>query len=150
MGCGINASAIYGSTFNHTNQPISLDQVQIGPTNQWCNTPADDQDPGTGSSWKLGDNIFGSSVQLLYSLPGSEPPDEFEFDANVNFLSGGGRADCGPVTDGVFPPSGDYTCKATWSQSFSPHNALVTFQLFNARASSAGQSAAERRGHRGR
>jgi hypothetical protein len=69
---------------------------------------------------------------------GSEPADEFEFDAYINFISGGGGANCSSVTNGVFPPSGDYTCPAEWSRVNDEHHALVILQFLPAKSSSAG------------
>lgn len=132
LGCAWAASGIVGSTVDQTSQTATLQQALGGVTNSWCATPADEQGPGTTSNWRVGDNFFGTSVSADYTLPGSQPQDEYEFDANIRFATGGGGATCGPVTNGVFPPSGAYTCKATFDLSSNPHYATVEFQLLNA------------------
>jgi hypothetical protein len=147
-GCGTAASAIYGSTINHTNQPITLEGLEKGPTNEWCTLPMLDQTPpGATNNWKLGDNVFGTALTLWYSVPSSEPyGDWFQFFANVNFIFGGGTATCAPYVDAEHPSSGKYACKATWTQGFNSHYPSVTFQILPGTQSAVGLTVAEHGG----
>jgi hypothetical protein len=134
--CG-SATSIDGFTSNRTNEPITFVSYGIGATNAWCQLPELNQTPPGGiDNWKVGDTVFGTSVDVVYSVPGGLPlPDEFEFWANVNFIFGGGSASCASIVNDYQQPSGKYTCRATWTQGFSAYHPSVTFQILPASSS---------------
>jgi hypothetical protein len=124
------ATAIYGITRNDTSLPITLQSIEHGATNAWCDLDTNDVPPHSQNDWLIGDTFFGTSVDLIYSIPTpNHTPDYFDFQAHEGFMGiGGGGASCAPITYITGEPnSGTFKCHTSFSEGMSPNSTSADF-----------------------
>lgn len=126
--CG-SASAIYGLTVNNTSLPITLWALGKGATNAWCQLDTDPVPAHSQNVWKVGDTVFGTSVDLTYSVPTpNHTPDFFEFNAHVTIFGSG--ASCAPIEYFTGQPnSGTFNCRTSFTAGFDPQHPSVDFVI---------------------
>lgn len=76
---------IDGITENLTGHEISLTHSGHGLTNAWCERPSERVVSGQPNDWRVGDNFFGTRVQLIYAVLGGN---KVRFDAEIKFVHG--------------------------------------------------------------
>jgi hypothetical protein len=128
--CG-SASSIDGFTLNETSLPITLQSIEHGVTDAWCQLDTDPVPGGSQNDWRIGDTVFGTSVELIYSIPTpNHTPDYFDFKADTKTLFSDGGASCAPITYITGEPnSGTFKCVTTFSEGYDPQHPSADFVI---------------------